>query len=148
LGEYGDSESSEKMTLEALFAAEAIRSDIIRANALIELVFVTGMLEGRYEESTRWGRMAEAVLGHIEDADALWTRLYSNEAAIAGTTGDADRSIALYQKALAIYENTGEGVDENAASMYLGIGSAYFWHNRYDESRPYYELALRIDEEV
>jgi tetratricopeptide (TPR) repeat protein/predicted Ser/Thr protein kinase len=148
LGEYGDSETARAMILDGLYAAEAGQSDTVRANALIDLVFVSGMLEGRYEESRIWGRMAQAVLARLDEPEMMQVRLYSNQAAIAGTIGDAERSIDLYRKALAIYEESGEGIDENAASMYLGVGSAYFWRNRYEEARPYYELALRIDEEL
>jgi tetratricopeptide (TPR) repeat protein/predicted Ser/Thr protein kinase len=144
LGEYGDAETAESFAFEGLLAAEAAGDDERRANALIEMVFVSGMLLGKYEAAEEYARIAQAVidgLGNPRDAQA---RLWSNLGAVVGTTGDADRSIELYKRVLAAHDADTLLDDENLSSVYLGIGSALFWENRYEEALPYYDLAERM----
>ncbi len=147
-GEYGDAESAEALILEGMYAADRAGNDDRRANALIELVFVSGMLLGKHEIAERYAEMAQAAVDRIGGSPDEQARLWSNLGAVAGTTGDAERSIALYKKVLEIDDEV-EGLgDENLSSVYLGIGSALFWQNRYEEALPYYELSERILEET
>lgn len=148
LGEYGDAESAEELVLHGLYAADRAGNDDRRANALIELVFITGMLLGKYEVAEHHAQMAQAVVDRIGKPADEQARLWSNLGAVKGTTGDAAGSIELYKKVLDIHESVDGLGDENLSSVYLGIGSALFWHNRYEEALPYYELSERILEEV
>ena len=147
-GEYGDAESAEAFVLQGLYAADRAGNDDRRANALIELIFVSGMLLGKHELAEGYAEMAQAVVDRIGNPPDEQARLWSNLGAVTGTTGDAERSIALYKKVLKIHQEVDGLSDENISSVYLGIGSALFWQNRYDEALPYYELSERILEEV
>lgn len=148
LTEYGDSAASEAMAFEGIYAAEQGGLDDRRITGYIDLVYVTGMLQGRADEAKRWSRLAHAAIERVDARPNVRARLLSNEAAIAGGSGEADRSISLYREALSIHEETGWGSDENLASIYIGIGSAHFWRNEYDDSIRYYQVALQIHEDA
>jgi tetratricopeptide (TPR) repeat protein len=99
-----DSKTAERAFIEAFWAADGSRHDEVRAETATNLVFLHGCLEGRFEESERWSKTAEAVLQRIGGHDLLRAWLLNNTGSTLYIRGERQDALRVQQEALALKE--------------------------------------------
>jgi tetratricopeptide (TPR) repeat protein/predicted Ser/Thr protein kinase len=138
-------DAAEKTLFQTLTAAERGRHDALAARAWIDLVWVSGYRQRKYDEGRRWAGMAAASLARLGGAAAypeLDADLRSNLGGILDAQGDHAGGLALQQQALTLYEKT-LGADHPSVGRTLNrIGNAWYDLKRYPEALAAYRQAL------
>jgi tetratricopeptide (TPR) repeat protein/predicted Ser/Thr protein kinase len=138
-------DAAEKTLFQTLTAAARGRHDALAARAWIDLVWVSGYRQRKYDEGRRWAGMAAASLARLGGAAAypeMDADLKSNLGGILDAQGDHAGGLALQQQALALYEKT-LGADHPSVGRTLNrIGNAWYDLKRYPEALAAYRQAL------
>ena len=89
---------------EAVWTAELSRHDEVRAKAMVQLVYVLGDLQMRFDAGELWARYAETLLRRIGGNDYLWGWLYNNRGAMRVRQGRLVESVEDARRAAAVKE--------------------------------------------
>jgi eukaryotic-like serine/threonine-protein kinase len=95
-----DIEGSHRAYSEAYFAADASRHDEVRAEVAADLVYVSGYLQGHFEEAHRWGDTADAVLQRLGGHELLRAWLLNDLGAVYYVEGKKDAAVKLLEQSL------------------------------------------------
>jgi len=121
--------AAETALIEAFRSADSARHDEVRAEVAVDLVYVVGYQEGRFQDGQSWAKMSDAILKRIGGHDLLraWLlndlgcvlELQRKHAEAAQAHGQA---IALKEKVLG-KEHPDIGISEaNIAIAFEGMG--------------------------
>ena len=97
-----NAKGAERALVEAFLTADAARHDEVRAEASVNLVFVVGFLEGRFEEAQHWARAAKGVLGRLGAHELLHAWLLNNLGCVYQLQGRKEDAVHAQKQALAI----------------------------------------------
>jgi serine/threonine protein kinase len=102
-----DLESWARTMEEAVWTAELCRHDEVAAEAAVNLIFLNGHFQSRFDVAEVWSRHADTVLTRIGGHDRMRGWLHNNRGAMRATQGrlqdaveEMHRAIAAKQKAL------------------------------------------------
>ena len=95
-------QSAEKALVDAYQAADASRHDEVRAEVATALVFVTGDLQGRFDDAMRWYGVANAVLLRLGGHDLLRGWLLNNVGCVYMAHHDKEAAIRAIADASAL----------------------------------------------
>ena len=140
----GGQAGAQQLLFAALDAAEAEGLDAKRLTMHLELVFQLGVLEGEPERAHRAARRAMAIADRVGATALERSRLLANDGAAYGAEGRAQKSIELFQQALAVHEASPEGQDGNLASIHLGMGAAYHLMADYENGLHHFKEARAL----
>jgi len=98
----GDPKGAVSVLEEALWEAEASRSDEAKAEIASFLLETAGVTEGRAAEAERWSRLTEATLRRIGGHERLSVWMKTNMGSMYDTMGKFQESLEQHQQALAI----------------------------------------------
>jgi eukaryotic-like serine/threonine-protein kinase len=145
LESLGDYEGALVQQSEAFFLAGSVGRDELALEAATSLVRLTGYSLARYDDATRWDRVAQMLMARLglgEDL-ALASRL--------GTLGNLQRSRGAHAEALAAHRRRLEIVEDllgndhpHAAAAHNGIGLALWAQGEYDEALASFERARDV----
>jgi eukaryotic-like serine/threonine-protein kinase len=99
-----DAHAAEQALVESYFAADASRHDEARAEDALYLVWVVGYQQGRYVESQRWAKTADAVLQRLGGHELLHAWLLNNLGGIFEIQGQREAALRAQQEGLALKE--------------------------------------------
>ena len=122
----GEHAASERALAEAFFAAEASRSDLIAAEAAIELV--AGTMQQANPDAMLWARHAQAQLDRLAgDSPGESLRLQAKLANVVGTgqvhTGDHEQAEQSFLRALALSSRDPTDDPLFLAAMHNNLGN-------------------------
>jgi serine/threonine protein kinase len=113
------------VTLKAAFVTAEIGNDSpARADAAINLVFPLSEL-GRRDECDLWLREANAILDRLgpgHERARAWA--LNNEAAVLAAAGDLERARQIYERAIALKEQSAGPTHPDVAMSLIGLGDA------------------------
>jgi tetratricopeptide (TPR) repeat protein len=113
-------ELAERSLIRAYVEGSALGLDEIAAEAVSELVYVTGYAQARFEVGVQWSHAAEALIRRLGKADdMLGARLYNALAISHRIHGTYEESARLYERVLTIRERI-LGPDHPEVGMLLG----------------------------
>ena len=147
LTQLGRGREAEALLDEALWAAERMGADHIRADLLTERVFMSANVLGEGDKAAWFADAAEAALTRIDASDDLWIDLTSNRAVAAALQGEYEEALKLCEQALALRHEAGLPKDNFYATILGNMGSMYFSMGRYDDALSKYREELSIRRE-
>jgi eukaryotic-like serine/threonine-protein kinase len=145
LGQYEEARAGYE---EVFFEAGASARDEQALTAATGLVFILGRRLAQYDASRYWGRVSQMLVDRLGRADDLAVaRLLNGLAAVDDAKGAYGEARALYERALAIRENT-FGPDHPHVAMSLNnLATVHQQTGAYDEAKALYGRAIDILEE-
>lgn len=145
---HGDLEQAEDTLRRALWQAEEARDDELRAQVLIDLVYLVGYARARYEEGLLLGHHADSLLHRLGNPDRLAASLANHEALVQQELGHYPEALDLFHRAVALLERA-EGQRAPRLAAYLdNLGNALARRGRYDEALLHHRRALDIRTEA
>jgi len=123
----GEFRTSEEELYQSAWAAEEARDDLLKTEALRELVYNVGFRQERYGEVGRLARQAEASLARAGGDPKAEMSLLNTEATILNMQGDYPRAVEKLERAQSLSERidprrTGYGVLLNMGATYREMG--------------------------
>jgi serine/threonine protein kinase/tetratricopeptide (TPR) repeat protein len=100
----GDAKTAETTLEEAMWAAEATHHDQLAGEISVELMWVVGYLQSRFEEGKRWGHLAEAHVRRIGGNQVLEASLLNNLGILLHRQKKLDEALTAHRKVLAVRE--------------------------------------------
>jgi eukaryotic-like serine/threonine-protein kinase len=140
-----DVKASAQTLTEAALAAEAGRHDRVAARAQMELFFVTGGQQARFDEAMRINRAARAALERIGGDKAFETDLLMYEGYSFRQQGDMMQAVDRYQRVLELRLELLGPDDINVARAHAELATTYLNQGiRFDEAHHALQQALDI----
>jgi eukaryotic-like serine/threonine-protein kinase len=99
-----DPKTAEHALVESYWFADASRHDEVRAEDAMNLVWVIGYEQGRYEEAQGWARSAKAVLQRLGGHELLEAWLLNNLGGVYELEGQREEALRSQQEALTLKE--------------------------------------------
>lgn len=144
LNERLEAQLAAQVMEEAVWTAELCRHDEVAAEAAINLVFITGNSQLRFDAGEIWARHSETILQRIGGHDKLWAWLFNNRGAMRQKQGRIDDCLADTVRAVAAKEKTG-GADSPDLAQSLGNMAVLLAQtDKADEALPYLARILQI----
>jgi tetratricopeptide (TPR) repeat protein len=144
----GDEERAERTLRDAVSRAEMARDHGTRAHALIELVYVVGTAQARYDEAKAFAAEARAVLELIGADRLMVAHLDANLGTAAKAAGELEVAREHHERALATWlEVYGEAHPTTARSL-TNLGTTLSAMDRWEDAVGYQRRALASFEDV
>ena len=120
--ELGQAEDAERSLREAFGAAEQGRDDRAGAVAASNLMWVTGYLQGRFEEAERWSDLASAKIERLGGDEPVAADFADTRASVLIQAGRHREAIELQKHALELHSriNGPESLDVAMAMSTMG----------------------------
>jgi eukaryotic-like serine/threonine-protein kinase len=139
-----DPAMAEKALVEAYQSADASRHDEIRAEVATTLVFVTGELQGRFDDAMRWYGVASAVLQRLGGHDLLRAWLLNDVGCVYSAHHDGEAAIRSVSDASALKERILGPESADVAVSEANLGNILEEMGRYQEALGHMDRALAI----
>ncbi|MEM6991449.1 MAG: serine/threonine-protein kinase [Myxococcota bacterium] len=141
----GDAQAAEQTLLDAVWLADEANADLVRATAWIDLVWVVGRYQARYDEVPTLRRHAESALRGAGGDALLEANLRENLANIA-SQGQGDPKTALQEHTRALVARRDElGADApQVAKALVGVARSRADLGQYDAAERDLEDAMTI----
>ena len=141
-----DGRASERALVEAYRVADASRHDEVRAEAAVNLVFVTGYQERHFEDAGKWADAAEAVLRRLGGHELLHAWLLNDVGCVHFAKGDTEAGVRGLKEGLEIKQKL-LGPDHPDVGLSNGnLGYALKGMDRNREALAYVERAIAIEQ--
>jgi tetratricopeptide (TPR) repeat protein len=124
-GKTGDTKTPVSLMMEAWWAAEQGRDDVLRAELASQLAFFVGYTEANPQEGRRWGQHAQAVLNRLGGDDALQADLLMRLGAVAAREGRFTEVKELNERALALNDRVRGPHHPKRTLILTNLGNAY-----------------------
>jgi len=102
----GDAKQAEQAMTEAVLVAERGRHDVVRARALIVLVYLVGIVQARTAEGHELVAHASAVIERLVGGEAIEGQLLGNEGQLLAVEGKFAEAEERMARGLALLERT------------------------------------------
>jgi tetratricopeptide (TPR) repeat protein len=99
-----------------VWTAELCRHDEVAAEAAVNLIFLTGHTQSRFDAGEIWSRHAETVLRRMGGHDLIWGWLHNNRGAMRATQGRLQDAVEEIKRAIAAKEKALGADDPDVAS--------------------------------
>ena len=143
--EVPDLQQARAHLMRASASAEAGHNDLLRARALVELVWVVGFLQRDYPQGELLVELARASLERAGGDRAVEAELLRNAGQAAFAAGKFDEALERQRASLAIREShLGESSAE-VAEVLVDAASTLRELGKYEEGIAYVERALEIE---
>ena len=140
---------AEEVLTRAYVEAGALGLDEVAADAAVELVYVTGAGQARFEAGVQWSHAAELLVRRLgKTDDVVGGRLYNNLAVVHKQHGDLDEAEALYRRALGIREAQLGAEHPEVGGIVNNIANLLWARGRMDDAHAYFRRALGIFEQA
>jgi len=144
--ELGRAEDAEHTLREAFGVAEQGRDDRLGAVAASNLMWVTGYLQGRFEEADRWSDLASAKIERLGGDDVTAADFADTRASVLIRAGRAREAIELQKHALELQSRISGPESLDVAMAMATMGHALSSVGDYKEAVEYYEKSLALKE--
>ncbi len=141
LAKYAQAESTLK---KAVVFADVSGSDEIRANALVDLIWVVGYRQGRFDDALKIGVSAKAVLDRLHENGGLRAAFHRDIGIMYAQKSDTDQAMKHYKQALSIREKVFGPQHPTTAMVLTSMGLIFNEWAEYERSLTYFERALSI----
>jgi eukaryotic-like serine/threonine-protein kinase len=135
----GDPKSAEKTLYDALWAAEASRSDELAAEVWTSLVSLVGGRQGRVEEGERVAQRASAALERVGHPAPLEILLLESTATLRMKQANNADALAILDKALQLAKQVYGDEDARTARIDSTIATVLMNLEKFDDARARYE---------
>ncbi|MCW8985246.1 MAG: serine/threonine-protein kinase, partial [Thermoanaerobaculales bacterium] len=142
----GLAEDSERSLREAFGAAEQGRDDQAGAVAASNLMWVTGYLQGRFEEADRWSDLAAAKIERLGGDEPVAADYADNRASVLIQAGRHREAIEMQKQALELLSKISGPESLDVAMGMSTMGHALSSIGDYRAAVDYYEDSLALKE--
>ncbi len=145
-------EDAERIGFEAARMADVEGMHRVRVEAMLDLIYNVGVLNGRHEEAEHMGQNALWLEHHLIGDPDLRSQLLSNLGAVDASAGRYERARERYSAAMQLLEDNGLDIDRlNVASTILGLGAVELQLGNFEQAleifhRSRLDLASRYGE--
>jgi len=144
----GLADDSERSLREAFGAAEQGRDDRAGAVAASNLMWVTGYLQGRFEEADRWSDLAAAKIERLGGDEPIAADYADNRASVLIQAGRHREAIEVQKQALELISKISGPESLDAAMGMSTMGHALSSIGDYEAAVKYYEDSLALKESL
>ena len=144
--ELGMAEDAERSLREAFGAAEQGRDDRAGAVAASNLMWVTGYLQGRFEEADRWSDLASAKIERLGGDEPVAADFADTRASVLIQAGRHREAIELQKHALELHSRINGPESLDVAMAMSTMGHALSSVGDYRAAVGYYEQSLALKE--
>ena len=144
----GLADDSERSLREAFGAAEQGRDDRAGAVAASNLMWVTGYLQGRFEEADRWSDLAAAKIERLGGDEPIAADYADNRASVLIQAGRHREAIEVQKQALELISKISGPESLDAAMGRSTMGHALSSIGDYEAAVEYYEDSLALKESL
>ncbi len=130
-----DSEAVTNTLESALIAAAAGRHDRVAAEALVELVRVTGYERNDFEAASAFARQAETVIRRLTEPDLLQARLDDQLGTLASRQGDYEAALTHHEAARQRLDSARDVPPQSLLAPLDGLANALAGQGLYEEAR-------------
>jgi tetratricopeptide (TPR) repeat protein len=142
--ELGQGEDSERSLREAFGAAEQGRDDQAGAVAASNLMWVTGYLQGRFEEAERWSDLAKAKIERLGGDEPVAADYADSRAGVLIQAGRHREAIEIQKQALELHSRIYGPESLDYAMAMTTMGHALSSVGDYRAAVDYYERSLAL----
>ena len=146
--ELGQAEDAERSLREAFGAAEQGRDDRAGAVAASNLMWVTGYLQGRFEESERWSDLAAAKIERLGGDEPVAADYADSRASVLIQAGRHREAIETQKQAIDLISRISGPESLDAAMAMSTMGHALSSIGDYRSAVDYYEKSLALKESL
>ena len=147
--ELGQAEDAERSLREAFGAAEQGRDDRAGAVAASNLMWVTGYLQGRFEEAERWSDLASAKIERLGGDEPVAADYADTRASVLIQAGGHREAIELQKRALELHlEDQAVRRAWTLAMAMSTMGHALSSVGDYRAAVDYYEKSMTLKESL
>ena len=146
--ELGQAENAERSLSEAFGAAEQGRDDRAGAIAASNLMWVTGYLQGRFEEADRWSDLASAKIERLGGDEPVAADFADTRASVLIHAGRHREAIELQKHALELHSRINGPESLDAAMAMSTMGHALSSVGDYKAAVDYYQKSLALKESL
>jgi tetratricopeptide (TPR) repeat protein len=146
--ELGQAEDSERSLREAFGAAEQGRDDRAGAVAASNLMWVTGYLQGRFEESERWSDLASAKIERLGGDEPVAADFADTRASVLIQAGRHREAIELQTRALELHSRINGPESLDVAMAMSTMGHALSSVGDYKAAVDSYEKSLALKQSL
>ena len=146
--ELGQAEDAERSLREAFGAAEQGRDDRAGAIAASNLMWVTGYLQGRFEEADRWSDLAAAKIERLGGDEPAAADYADSRAGVLIQAGRHREAIEIQKHALELISRIYGPESLDAAMAMSTMGHALSSVGDYKTAVDYYEKSLALKESM
>ncbi len=140
----GDPKAAEKSLYDALWAAEASRSDELAAEVWTSLVFLVGGRQGRVEDGERVAQRASAALERVGHPAPLEILLLESTATLRMKQANNADALVILDKALQLAIQVYGNEDARTARIDSTIATVLLNMEKFDEARARYERVKAV----
>ena len=140
----GDAAAAETSIMAALEAASEARDDHAAATALVKLVALVGVGGRRFDEARITGRIAEAALTRIPDADETRAGLYSVLGLLARLEGRFADARTMHERALFLADSADDASIAQRAAERSNLAATLIMMGEHERARVLLEQALEL----
>ena len=144
--ELGQGEDAERSLREAFGAAEQGRDDRAGAVAASNLMWVTGYLQGRFEEADRWSDLAQAKIERLGGDETVAADYADSRAGVLIQAGRHREAIEMQEHAIELHSRIYGPESLDAAMAMTTMGHALSSIGDYRSAVEYYEKSLALKE--
>ena len=144
----GLAEDAERSLREAFGAAEQGRDDRAGAVAASNLMWVTGYLQGRFEEADRWSDLAAAKIERLGGDEPVAADYADNRASVLIQAGRHREAIEVQKQALELLSKISGPESLDVAMGMSTMGHALSSIGDYRAAVEYYEKSLTLKESL
>jgi tetratricopeptide (TPR) repeat protein len=144
----GQAEDAERSLREAFGAAEQGRDDRAGAVAAGDLMWVTGYLQGRFEEADRWSDLAAAKIERLGGDEPVAADYANDRSQVLIQAGRHREAIESQQQALALISRINGPESLDAAMAMATMGHALSSIGDYRSAVDYYEKSMSLKESL
>jgi tetratricopeptide (TPR) repeat protein len=146
--ELGQAEDAERSLREAFGAAEQGRDDRAGAVAASNLMWVTGYLQGRFEEAERWSDLASAKIERLGGDEPVAADFADTRASVLIQAGRHREAIEIQKQALELISRINGPESLDAAMAMSTMGHALSSVGDYRAAVDFYEKSLVLKESL
>jgi tetratricopeptide (TPR) repeat protein len=146
--QLGEGDAASASMKEAARVGAGAHDDSLTARALIDLIWITGSFQSRYDEAMAMTASVEAAVARAGEPATLRSRLDARVGSLLGAQGRYDEAVTLLERALAVREAALGPDHAELTSVLNALGEVLRAAGRYQDARRYYERALAISERV
>jgi eukaryotic-like serine/threonine-protein kinase len=145
LTDRGDFAPGSTALQEAFIAGLAGHDDEAAARTAIQLVHTLGVSQVQHAEGHRWARIAEALIGRVQQRDELGSLLAHKLSMLLQEEGKYDEALGRSRSALELARHLWGSEDLRVGEYYFELGNVYYQQGRYDEALDSYGRSAAID---
>ncbi len=143
----GEFREAEQAAREAIVVADAAGDDRGRARALILMVSLAGLRDGRLEEGEMWAQQATAAVARLGSPSDLAAAVHQNVANLLTAKGRYADAVERHRQALALYQQMA-GSDLSQANTLSNMGVALVEVGQYQAAEAALLQALAARERI